>query len=103
MTDGSSDTLGFIEWAFGLILTGLGAMLSKIWMSHAALERKMEVQLGDARRAATLGDDKLWEELRGQGEKGSEFRERILSSMVTKEDLQAFENRVMRAMGQRRS
>ena len=53
-------------------------------------------------KIANDGDDHIWQELREHQRSNTVFRESVLTNMVTKNDLQASERRIMEALNLKR-
>jgi len=88
------------------VLSALAAVMAAAVFQRGHAEReqtghrmtKLENGLAEGmqvlREHIARGDDRIWEYIREQDQRSADFREKILSDMVTKADFVRFENRI---------
>lgn len=110
--NGDGQTITFLEWAIGLLITALLACVPGFWALYSQLSDRIEAvategqERSDMTRKIAMDDDqKLWKDHKDHVDRTQTFKERtleIMGRMATNESVSTLirdsENRIMGAI-----
>ena len=87
--DTPTPDIGFLEWLIGGACSAFALVVGHLHMRISSQEERMFSEMSKRDETSEKQSDKVWTELQRQQMQSEQFRDRVLGTMVTRDDMRA--------------